>query len=130
MRLLLDTHIVLAVVDGSTARRFPNISQMLQNAGVTGYVSVASLWEIAIKTRLGKLSPSLPVEAIPSFLLSTGLNIIAIDVPHVLIAVDPVPITLDPFDRLLLAQCHIEAMLLVTVDRALTDHRLAWRPGV
>ena len=42
---------------------------------------------------------------------------------------DPEPPTRDPFDRLLLAQCAVDNLRLVTVDRALAGHPLAWREG-
>jgi PIN domain nuclease of toxin-antitoxin system len=125
MRLLLDTHVVLAIIDGALAERFPEISRLILDLSADGFVSVASLWEIAIKTRLGKLVPSLPLQAIPAFLQSTGLRIIPIDIAHVLAAVDPAPATRDPFDRLLLAQCQAEGCQLATADRALVHHRLA-----
>jgi PIN domain nuclease of toxin-antitoxin system len=125
MRLLLDTHVVLAIVDGNMTERFPAISEVLLDLTASGFVSVASLWEIAIKTRLEKLAPSLPLQEIPAFLQSAGLRIISIDIAHVLTAADPVPATRDPFDRLLLAQCQVEEFQLATVDRALVKHRLA-----
>lgn len=46
---------------------------------------------------------------------------------HALVEVDPVPATRDPFDRLLLGVCAVEGMRLVTTDRVLQDHPLAWR---
>jgi len=65
---------------------------------------------------------------VPANVKSGGLEILAIEVAHVLHAVDPEPPTRDPFDRLLLAQCHVEGLKLVTVDRALVDHPPAFRP--
>ncbi|ARQ11099.1 PilT domain-containing protein [Rhizobium etli] len=83
------------------------------------FVSVASLWEIAIKTRLGKLQPGLPLE--------TGLTILPVDVPHVITAANPEPEARYPCDRLLLAQCKVEGLQLATVDRLLVGHPLALR---
>ena len=54
-----------------------------------------------------------------------GLAILAIELNHVIASADPEPETRDPFDRLLLAQCQVENLRLVTVDRALVNHRLA-----
>jgi PIN domain nuclease of toxin-antitoxin system len=90
------------------------------------HVSVASLWEIAIKFRLGKLA--LEVQ-LPELVENLGLVLLAIEASHVLAAVDPEPATRDPFDRLLLAQCAVENLHLVTIDRHLTAHPLAWRPA-
>ncbi len=87
----------------------------------------ASLWEIAIKWRLGKLQLSGDLERLPDILTSGGLEIIPINERHVLVTVQPEPMTRDPFDRLLLAQCSVEELRLVTVDRALISHTLAIR---
>lgn len=128
MRLLLDTHYVIAAADGEVNPRFSEIRSILDNALGSHVYSVASLWEIAIKMRLGKLSPRLPLLDIPSFLEASGLGLLGIEVAHALHTIDPEPPTRDPFDRLLLAQCYIEGLRLVTVDRALVDHPLAFRP--
>ena len=126
-RLLLDTHVILAIVQKELPERFPEVARMLSQSTTTGYVSVASLWEIAIKTRLGKLAPSLPLLEIPDFLAASGLAILNIEAKHATTATDPEPETRDPFDRLLLAQCQIEGLRLVTIDRALVDHPVAMK---
>lgn len=127
MRVLLDTHMVIAIVQRRLEDRFPGVQRLFLDAATEGFVSVASLWEIAIKTRLGKLQPGLALEIIPAYLQGTGLTILSIDIPHVITAADLKPETRDPFDRLLLAQCKVEGLLLATVDRLLVDHPLALR---
>jgi PIN domain nuclease of toxin-antitoxin system len=44
---------------------------------------------------------------------------------HALASVEPEPATRDPFDRMLVAQCQIEGLRLLTIDRALVSHPLA-----
>jgi PIN domain nuclease of toxin-antitoxin system len=90
--------------------------------------SVASLWEIAIKVRLGKLPLRHPLKVLPELLDSLSMQTLTIETRHVLAELYPEPDTRDPFDRLLLAQCSVEKLLLVTQDRALVSHPLAWRP--
>ena len=104
----------------------PTIDRLVRESDAKG-VSAASLWEIAIKTRIGKLDPLHPLEAIPVFCETSAIALLPIDHRHALAAVDPEPGTRDPFDRLLLGQCAVEGMRLVTLDRALADHPLAWR---
>lgn len=87
--------------------------------------SVATLWEIAIKHRLGKLRLTFPLDALPRLLKELGAEIVEINERHALADVFPEPPTRDPFDRLLLAQCQIEGFRLVTLDRALAGHPLA-----
>jgi PIN domain nuclease of toxin-antitoxin system len=127
MRLLLDTHIVLSIVNERTADLPATLRGLLADADSEFYVSVASLWEIAIKWRLGKLKLSGDLERLPDILTSGGLELIPINEHHVLTMVHPEPLTRDPFDRLLLAQCSVEDLRLVTVDRALVAHTLAVR---
>ncbi|OHV23533.1 type II toxin-antitoxin system VapC family toxin [Rhizobium sp. RMa-01] len=125
MRLLLDTHIVLAILRKDAGRRFPEIVSLLGDSKTVGFVSVASLWETAIKARLGKLDPGMPLEDIAGSLEEIGLILLRIDIPHVITAADPAPEMRDPFDRLLLAQCKVEGLQLATVDRLLVGHPLA-----
>ncbi|MEF3135191.1 type II toxin-antitoxin system VapC family toxin [Rhizobium sp. 268] len=127
MRLLLDTHIVLAILRKDVGQRFPEIAALLGDSKTEGFVSVASLWETAIKARLGKLDTGMPLEDIARSLEEIGLILLRIEIQHVIIAADPEPDTRDPFDRLLLAQCKVEGLQLATVDRLLVDHPLALR---
>lgn len=129
MRLLLDTHIVVSIVNERTADLPAGLRGMLADPQSEFYVSVASLWEIAIKRRLGKLTLSSDLELLPNVLISGGLELLMINEHHVLVTVQPEPLTRDPFDRLLLAQCEVEGLRLVTVDRALVSHMLAARTG-
>lgn len=127
MQVLLDTQIVLGLLRRSLAKRYPGIMHRLADPSTVGFVSVASLWETAIKTRLGKLDPGMPLPDIAGYVEALGLTLLPIHTSHVITAADPEPQTRDPFDRLLLAQCHVENLKLVTVDRALQDHPLALR---
>jgi PIN domain nuclease of toxin-antitoxin system len=126
MRLLLDTSVLIALVEGRLDAR---VREALASPGAAVHVSVASLWEIAIKFRLGKLALKAPLARLPELVENLGLVLLVIEASHVLAAVDPEPTTRDPFDRLLLAQCAVEDLHLVTIDRHLTAHPLAWRPA-
>ena len=128
MRCLLDTHIIISMLQNELEVRFPEPSRVVQAQGFFGFASVASVWEIALKSRLGKLYPLTDLDKIPLALERIGVTILPVTLPHVLHTLDPEPPTRDPFDRLLLAQCHVEGLKLITVDRALVDHPLAFRP--
>jgi len=125
MRLLIDTQIVLQLLRQSLRREHREIARFLTDPSTSAFVSVASLWEIAIKSRLGKLDAGMPLADIAGFLRALGISLLPIDAPHVVAAAEPEPDTRDPFDRLLLAQCEVENLRLVTLDRALVGHRLA-----
>ena len=128
MNLLLDTHFAIELGEGYHAGMAePGILEAAQRVGQLN-VSVVSLWEVAIKARLGKLQLLLIPERWPEAFAVAKLPILNISVSHVLADVGPRPATKDPFDLLLLGICAAEGMLLVTRDRKLADHPLAWRP--
>ena len=120
-RLLLDTHFVLALLA-------PELVADEEWALADLSVSVAGLWEIAIKVRLGKLHLDFPLEQLEDRIERLGCTIRPVTGRHVMAEVTPQPATNDPFDRLLLAVCEVEGLRLVTRDRKLVGHPLAWHP--
>ena len=126
MRLLLDTHVLLAMLDKEPDRLGRQIASAIAQADAQLYVSVASLWEVAIKTRLGKLGLGAELRELPELLAALRLELIPILASHALCEIRPEPMTRDPFDRLLLAQCVIEGVRLLTIDRALVDHPMSY----
>lgn len=127
MEILLDTHVLLRLLDARLGALPLPMRNAVTDPANTLRVSVASLWEIAIKVRLGKLALSHEARLLPDLLGHMGIALISIDHRHVLANVVPEPETRDPFDRLLLAQCVVEGLRLVTLDRTLADHPFAWR---
>ena len=92
------------------------------------WVSVVTVWEVAIKSRLGKLPIAFDIGLFPEVLRRMGFSLLPVYSQHVLADFSPVPDHKDPFDRLFLGICAAEGMKLVTRDRALVNHPLAWRP--
>ncbi len=127
MKLLLDTHVFLALIGDGAASLPAAIAGLLRDGGHAHHLSAASLWEIAIKPRLGKLRLTLELGALPELLDRLGIKIVPIDANHALASAEPEPATRDPFDRMLLAQCQVEGLRLVTTDRALAAHPLTAR---
>jgi PIN domain nuclease of toxin-antitoxin system len=125
MRLLFDTHVLIAVIEKRTLALSAPLRRLLAEPDHEFHVSVASLWEIAITHRLGKLPISVRLDLLPELVDDLGATLLTITAPHVLVEVAPEPTTRDPFDRLLLAQCRVEALRLLTLDRALADHPLS-----
>ncbi len=76
-----------------------------------------------------KLSLLVELETLPETVAAMGADLIAITARHVLGQADSEPSTRDPFDRLLLSQCRLEGLRLMTIDRALVGHPLAARAG-
>ena len=125
MRLLLDTHVLLALIEGRKASLPAGVDALLKDPDNEHHLSAASLWEIAIKWRLGKLRLSPKLSALPELHHDLGIQIVPINEHHALAVVDPEPVTRDPFDRMLLAQCQIVNLRLVSLDRSLLKNHLA-----
>ncbi len=116
---------MIAVIEERQEALSVGLRRLLNDPGHEFHVSVASLWEIAIKHRLGKLALSATPAVLPDLIEALGATLLSITAPHVLAVVEPEPPTRDPFDRLLLAQCESEGLRLMTLDRALVDHPLS-----
>jgi PIN domain nuclease of toxin-antitoxin system len=115
MRLLLDTHVFLWAVTANK-RLKPSTREFLSQADAV-YVSAASIWETAIKARLGKIEADVTylVDAIEG----SGFQELPVSARHTA-AVAKLPLHhSDPFDRLLLAQAFLEPLRLVTADPVL-----------
>ena len=116
MRLLLDTHIFLWSVLGSA--RLPKRAKAAIQDAEEVFVSAASLWEIAIKRRLGRLDgdPQELLRAIPE----SGFLELPITGRHA-VQVEQLPSHHnDPFARILIAQAMVEPLRLVTSDAKLS----------
>lgn len=119
MRLLLDTHVALWGVS-DYERLATETQRLLQDRDNEVFVSVVTLWEIAIKFALPKGRPDdMPVsakEALADF-LEAGYQVLDVTPPHALAIAALPPLHRDPFDRMLVAQARVEPMRLLTVDR-------------
>lgn len=118
MRLLLDTHVFLWALAGSTKLK-PTARRMLEDAEEV-FVSAASIWEVAIKVRLGKLEadPQAVVEAIEA----SGFTALPVTAAH---AAGVARLALhhqDPFDRLLISQALTEPLRFITADGVLAQY--------
>jgi PIN domain nuclease of toxin-antitoxin system len=122
MRFLLDTHLVVATINLDLDSRFPRQALVIRDPSSISYVSVVSLWEIALKSRLGKLLLAVPLAELPGYLGSKGLRVLDLRPAHVLANLESVPATRDPFDRLLLAIAVVEGFRLLSDDEALKGH--------
>ena len=118
MNILLDTHAFLWFLQDD-----PKLSAvaraLIEDSESRPLLSIASLWEIAIKISLGKLQLTQPYEVfVPQQLAMNGIGILNVTIEHTA-AVATLPFHhRDPFDRLLAVQSKIEEMTLVSADPA------------
>lgn len=117
MRILLDTQLLLWALGAPS--RLPTAARRLID-GAEVFVSAASIWEISIKTALGKLTAD-PHEVLAALEPAGFLSLPIIGEHAARVATLP-PLHRDPFDRLLIAQALAEPMRLVTNDAALAGY--------
>ena len=118
MRLLIDTHVFLWSVTGDRQLKVRTRTYLASAEAV--YVSAASIWEIAIKARLGKLDGD--AEALAQAIEGSGFQELSVTARHAA-AVAKLPMHhSDPLDRLLLAQAFMEPLRFVTADQTLAAY--------
>lgn len=114
MKLLLDTHVLLWSLNDSD-RLGPTARSLLADRANDVIVSVASLWEVALKSQVGKLRADL--QGISNAITRSGVALLGINVAH-LVALTGLPRHhKDPFDHLLIAQAMSENAALMSDDR-------------
>lgn len=119
---LLDTHSFLWFITGSP-RLSVRARALIESGENAIFVSAVSLWEIAIKSGLRKLTLDLPFDVlIPRELDRQQIGVLAIEVAH-LAQLTRLPLHhRDPFDRLLAAQALTDGFAIVSIDRALDPY--------
>ena len=112
MKLLLDTHCLIWLLNDAPELT-PAARRLISNAE-TVYFSFASIWEIGLKWRNGKINvqPRVIAEAA----MASGLHERSIELEAILIASELKTQHSDPFDRLLYAQAKHGKLKLLTVD--------------
>ena len=115
MRLLLDTHLLLWAA-GEPDKLSARARTLMEDPGNDLVFSAASLWEITIKTGLGRADFQVDPHLLRRGLIENGYEELPITSQHAL-AVGQLPdVHRDPFDRILVAQATVEGVLLLTHD--------------
>ncbi len=115
MNLLLDTHVALWAIADS-----PNLPQkareLIQSPKTTVWISVASVWEIAIKHALGRGDMPVSSQDAVRYFRESGYRFLVIEPEHAVAVEELATHHQDPFDRILVAQALFEPMRLITHD--------------
>lgn len=120
---LLDTHVLLWAA--GEPQRLPTATHATLDSPANDLTfSTASLWEVVIKRRLGREDFQVEPRRLRTGLLDNGYQELPIRGEHTLVVELLPSIHRDPFDRILLAQAHVEGATLLTAD-----HLLAQYPG-
>lgn len=127
MNLLLDTHAFIWW-DCDPGRLSARVLALCQDPANQLWLSVASLWEIQIKSHMGKIKLREPLSTLVEEQQGNGLRLVDVRAAHVL-ELDSLPMLhKDPFDRIIIAQARVERCRLVTHDATIGgyDVEVVW----
>jgi PIN domain nuclease of toxin-antitoxin system len=116
MRVLLDTHALIWFFQGD--ERFTDKMRLLiEDENNEKLISIASVWEMAIKQNIGKLNFNLSIKTfIDQKLLLNDFNLLSINLDHINIITTLTLHHRDPFDRILIAQAMVETIPIISAD--------------
>jgi PIN domain nuclease of toxin-antitoxin system len=122
MKQLLDTHSFIWFVMGNP-RITPEVRSQIENN--ENFLSIASIWEIAIKSNLGKLNLGMTIDMlVEQQVIANGIELLNITTSHLaIVAILPLHHR-DPFDRLLIAQAMVEGVPILSADCALDNYSI------
>ena len=121
MRLLLDTHLLLWAA-ASSGRLSPETRSAIEDPRNEVHYSAASVWEIAIKNALRRKDFQVDLSRLHASFHIMGLTELPVRAEHAVGVTELPPIHRDPFDRVLVAQSVVEAMVLLTNDAVLAQY--------
>ena len=121
MIYLLDTHLLLWAA-GTPERLSPRAHELINDPSSGLMFSAATVWEVAIKSRLGRADFRVDPRLFRRGLLENGYSELAIDSEHSLATMDLPEVHKDPFDRIQVAQARCEGLVLLTTDTVVADY--------
>ena len=116
MRYLIDTHILLWFFSADKQLK-NNKREIINNTDNEIFISIISLWEIAIKLSIEKLKIEYDFEELTELLQKHDIKVIGISYPQTKIVKDLPFHHKDPFDRMLIAQAISENLTIITEDQ-------------
>jgi len=115
MDIVLDTHVVWWFLNGNE-KTPKTVRETILNAENTIYVSIATIWEVAIKMSIGKMNFDGGIDGFIEAIEGNDFTLLGIDPQHIKAVTDLPFIHRDPFDRMLVAQAMVEDMPIMTSD--------------
>jgi PIN domain nuclease of toxin-antitoxin system len=116
MKYLLDTH-AFVWLESNPESLSSIVTSLVRDLNNVLVLSVATVWEIQIKTQIGKLKLKFPLsEVVENQVSNNQMELLTVTLQHVL-ELDSLPLHhRDPFDRLLVAQARVEKAILISSD--------------
>jgi PIN domain nuclease of toxin-antitoxin system len=122
LKLLADTHLLLQAAGSVSGPRSAAAATLMGDPNNEIWFSAASIWEVAIKSGLGRSDFTAEPRVLRRALLDNGYFELSISSEHAAAVAGLPPIHKDPFDRVLVAQASLEGMTLLTADAAVARY--------
>jgi PIN domain nuclease of toxin-antitoxin system len=116
VNIILDTHALLWFLEGDYDRLSEKARMYTEASSNIKFVSIASLWEIAIKMNLGKLKLKNDLDGLQGLLHSNGFVPLEITFAHLKVNLNLELHHRDPFDRIIISQAIAENLQVTTKD--------------
>ncbi|WEK37239.1 MAG: type II toxin-antitoxin system VapC family toxin [Candidatus Pseudobacter hemicellulosilyticus] len=115
MKYLIDTHTFIWYINGERGLSRTAFGY-LENQSTEKYVSIVSLWEIAIKFHLGRLRLKMSFIELENYAQTRDLTILPVKFKHICRLLTLPHLHRDPFDRFLISQAFAEELVLISKD--------------
>jgi PIN domain nuclease of toxin-antitoxin system len=123
MNYLLDTHVLIWFLNGDKSLS-AKARKAIESENASNFVSIASLWEIAIKLSLDRLSIKVPFEKIGNELDKNNFQLLPITFNDTVILSSLTFHHKDPFDRLIISQSIANEFTLISKDKEFSDYKI------
>ncbi|MBA7556422.1 hypothetical protein ES705_49130 [subsurface metagenome] len=123
MNILLDTHALIWFLNGDSQLSDKAITE-IKNIDNDKIISIASIWEIAIKISLNKFRFDKGFKKLFELIEENGFEILPISFEHTLIVSNLEFIHRDPFDRILVSQCKSDNLVIITKDENIKKYNI------
>ena len=123
MNILLDTHALIWFLNGDS-QLSDKAKTEIENIDNDKIISIASIWEIAIKISLNKFRFDKGFKKLFELIEENGFEILPISFEHTLIVSNLEFIHRDPFDRILVSQCKSDNLVIITKDENIKKYNI------
>jgi PIN domain nuclease of toxin-antitoxin system len=123
MNLLLDTHTLIWFLNGD-GKLSDRVKTAIEDPNNSRILSIASIWEIAIKISLDKFRFQKGFKYFLDMVEENGFDILPVTFEHAMVVSTLEFIHRDPFDRMLIAQCKADKLILATKDKNIKRYNI------
>jgi PIN domain nuclease of toxin-antitoxin system len=127
MNYLLDTHVLIWFLNGDKSLS-SKARKAIESGNAANFVSIASLWEIAIKTSLDRFSMSIPFKKLGEELEKNNFQLLPITFNDTVVLSKLAFHHRDPFDRIIISQTIVNEFTLISKDSEFANYeiKLLW----